>query len=160
MLVVRKGPWPLMHLHIRIIGERLDNEGKRMISRNRHYVKSLAEVVLLCAQQGLALRGHGDSMDDPCKNPGNFKVLVNHVSKHDDVVQKRLSDGPRNATFLGHAIQNELIEVMAGKVTEKIRGELNQASYYTIIADETKDISKKEQLSIVLRYVHCGLVHE
>ena len=114
----------------------------------------------MCAQQGLALRGHGDNMDDPNKNPGNFRVLVNLVSKHDDVVRKRLVDGPRNATFLGHAIQNELIDVMAGKVIEKIQEELSQAVYYTLIADETKDISKKEQLSIVLRYVHCGIVHE
>ena len=142
------------------IGERLDSEGKRVISKNHHYVRSLAEVILLCAQQGLALRGHGDSMDDASKNPGNFKVLVNLLSKHDDVVRKRLVDGPRNATFLGHAIQNELIEVMAGKVIKKIQNELNQASYYTIIADETKDISKKEQLSIIVRYVYSGLVHE
>ena len=64
------------------------------------------------------------------------------ISKHDDVVKKRLVDGPRNATFLGHAIQNELLDIMARKVTEKIQEELCQALYYTIIADETKDISK------------------
>ena len=29
-----------------------------------------------------------------------------------------------------------------------------------LIADETKDISKREQLSIVLTYVHNGIVHE
>lgn len=86
--------------------------------------------------------------------------MVNLVSKHDDVVKKRLVDGPRNATFLGHTIQNELIQVMAGKIMEKIQQELSQGVYYTIIADETKDISKKEQLSIVLRYVHDGVVHE
>ena len=103
------------------IGERLDNESKRVISRNRHYVRSLAEIILVCAQHGLALRGHGDNMDDPNKNPGNFRVLVNLVSKHDDVVRKRLVDGPRNATFLGHAIQNELIDVMAGKVIERFK---------------------------------------
>ena len=39
---------------------------------------------------------------------------------------------------------------MAGKVIKKIEEELSQAVYYTLIADETKDISKKEQLSIVL----------
>ena len=139
------------------IGERLDSESKRVISKNRHYVRSLAEVILLSAQQGLALRGHGDSMDDPSKNP---EVLVNLPSKHDDVVRKQLVDGPRNASFLGHAIQNELIEVMAGKMIKKFQNELNQASYYTIIADETKDISKKEQLSIIVRYVYSGLVHE
>ena len=35
------------------IGERLDNESKRLISRNCHYVRSLAEIILVCAQQDL-----------------------------------------------------------------------------------------------------------
>lgn len=28
------------------------------------------------------------------------------------------------------------------------------------MADETKDISKKEQLSVLVRYIHIGLIHE
>ena len=35
-----------------------------------------------------------------------------------------------------------------------IKNEVQTACYYTLIADETKDISKLEQLSIVLRYVY------
>ena len=80
-----------------------------MISKN-HYVRSFAEIILVCASQGLALGGgHGDNTDHPNKSPGNFRV-----SKHDDV-RKRLINGTRIATFLYHAIQNELIEVMAGR---------------------------------------------
>ena len=60
-------------------------------------------------------------------------------------------NGPRIATFLGYAIQNGLLDVMAERGMEKIKDELHQAVYYTIIADETEDISKKEQLSIVIR---------
>lgn len=37
---------------------------------------------------------------------------------------------------------------MAGKVIEKIKDELNQAVYYTVIADETKDISKKNSYQL------------
>ena len=99
-------------------------------------------------------------LNDPSINPGNFKVLVSLLSKHDDVVRKRLTEGPRNATFLGHALQNELLAVMAGKVMEKIQAEVCEAHYYTIMADETRDISKKEQLSVLVRYVHNGLIHE
>ena len=87
-------------------------------------------------------------MDDPNKNPGNFRVLVNLVSKHDDVVRKRLVDGPHNATFLGHAIQNEFVQVMAEEIMGKIQQELSQAVYYTIIANETKDIITKEGTAI------------
>ena len=43
---------------------------------------------------------------------------------------------------------------------EKIQAEVSEAQYYTIIADESKDISKKEQLSIILQYVHHGIIHE
>ena len=141
------------------VGARLDQEGRKVINSNRHYVKALTEAILVCAHQGIALRGHGDSMDDSSKNPGNFRVLVKLLSNH-EVVRKRLEEGPRNATFLGHDIQNELVAVMGRKVMEKIQAEVCEAQYYTIIADESKDISKKEQLSTVLRYVYRGRIHE
>ena len=43
---------------------------------------------------------------------------------------------------------------------EKIQAEVSEAQYYIITADESKDISKKEQLSIILQYVHHGIIHE
>ena len=42
----------------------------------------------------------------------------------------------------------------------KITAEVKEASYFTIIADETKDVSKREQLSICLRYVYDDIIHE
>ena len=54
------------------VGARLDKEGRKIIRNNRHYVKSIAEAILLCAQQGIALRGHEETMEDPSINPGNF----------------------------------------------------------------------------------------
>ena len=41
-----------------------------------------------------------------------------------------------------------------------IREQVKEAGYYAIIADESKDFSKLEQLSICLRYVYRGNVHE
>ena len=76
------------------------------------------------------------------------------------MVRQRLEEGPWNASFLGHDIQNDLLAVMAGMVMEKIRVEVSDAQYYTIIAYETKDVSKKEQLSIVLRYLCRGSIHK
>ena len=142
------------------VGARLDQERRRVINSNCHYVKALVEAILVCAQQGLVLGGHSDAMDDSSINPGNFRVLVKLLSKHDDIIKKRLEAGPQNATFLGHDIQNELVAVMRRKIIEKIQAEVSEAQYYTIIADESKDISKKEQLSIILRYVYHGIIHE
>ena len=74
------------------------------------------------------------------------------TNKLEGDVRKCLDKGPRNASWLGHHIQDELIQIMADTVLSSITAELQEASFYTIIADETKDISKPEQLSIVLRY--------
>ena len=49
---------------------------------------------------------------------------------------------------------------MAEWVLLKITAEVKEAGYFTIITDETKDISKCEQLSICLRYVYEGVIHE
>ena len=41
-----------------------------------------------------------------------------------------------------------------------IKAEVHTARYFTLIADETKDISKSKQLSVVLRYVYNCRTHE
>ncbi len=41
---------------------------------------------------------------------------------------------------------------MANMVRQEICTSVQQAGYYSILADETKDTSKQEQLSIVIRY--------
>lgn len=81
-------------------------------------------------------------------------------SRHDEVVKQRLSGGPRNASWLGHDMQSELVSTMAQWVLSTIMAEVKDARYYTVIADETKDVSKHEQLSIVLRYVYEGAIYE
>ena len=39
---------------------------------------------------------------------------------------------------------------------------VKKASYYSVLADETKNVSRREQLSIVVKYVYVetGIVHE
>jgi hypothetical protein len=82
------------------------------------------------------------------------------LSRSNDIVKQRMTSGPKNSTWLGHDIQNGIISLLAESVLAKIKEELHIAQYYTIIADETKDVSKTEQLSLVLRYVLNGNTHE
>ena len=42
---------------------------------------------------------------------------------------------------------------MASEVQEVICNNICAAGFYSLLADETKDISKREQLAVVLRYV-------
>ena len=133
------------------VSERLGIARAEQVVHNQHYVKTLAEIILLCCHQEIALRGHREGKDSI--NKGNFLEILNLVASHDPVINERLTNGPRNARYTSPDIQNTLISVMGSMVRESICTSVQKAGAYTILADETKDCSKKEQLAIVLRYV-------
>ena len=93
-------------------------------------------------------------LDTTSTNRGNFLELLNVIAKFDITTSNRLTSGPRNAKYVHHDIQNELIHIMASMVREKISEEVRQAQHFALMVDETKDVSKKEQISIVLRYLN------
>ncbi len=134
------------------IGRQLDRMGSKMVSGNRAYVLTIMEGILYCAQQGIALRGHDESQDS--LNPGNFKCLITLLSRHCPEVKHRLQEHRRSATWLAPSFQNEIISFLSSKVLHLIKQELHEAKYFTVLADETKDVSKREQLSIAFRYVY------
>ena len=93
-------------------------------------------------------------------NVENFQSLLLLQARHDNVVRERMLCGSKKASWLGHDLQNNLISTMAEWVLKTIISEVKTACYYTLILDETKDVSKQKQLSLVLRYMYEGVVHE
>ena len=75
---------------------------------------------------------------------------------------RRLCHGPQNARYTSPEIQNLLLAIMGGIVQEKICDSVRAAGPFSIMADECKDASKTEQLSIAIRYVEAmtGTMHE
>uniref|UniRef100_A0A1X7VWZ2 TTF-type domain-containing protein n=1 Tax=Amphimedon queenslandica TaxID=400682 RepID=A0A1X7VWZ2_AMPQE len=144
------------------VAVQLDRCRLQMIEENRLYVKIIFAAILFCCQQGIALRGHREVIDsdDYSVNVGNFRALMVLFSRSIDIVKQRMFNGPKNATWLAKDIQNSVISLLAESVSSMIREESRVARYYTIIADETKDVSKTEQLALVLRYVLDGKTHE
>ena len=106
------------------------------------------EVILCCAQQGIPLRGHREVDRDESINVGNFLSFLKLHSRHIKVLRERVTSGPKTATLLSHEYQNSILSVLAQSVLDYIVNEVRIAHYYTIIVDETKDVSKKEQLII------------
>jgi len=51
-------------------GTTVDKRNYKTISNNRHYLKIIIEVLLVCSQQEITLRGHRESLDS--LNRGNF----------------------------------------------------------------------------------------
>ena len=92
-------------------------------------------------------------------NHGNFRSLINLLSRHSPEVCHQLENYSSSATWLSPLYQNEIIQFLSSQVHCFIKHELHElheAKYFTVLADETKDVSKREQLSIAFRYVQAG----
>lgn len=71
-----------------------------------------------------------------------FRDLVQYTARHDLRFTSKLESMPKN----------EVLDVLSKMVIEKIKLGCDNAVFFTIGADETKDVSKKELLTVTLRY--------
>ena len=151
------------------VAELHDAEHARLIKDNRHYLRTVAEVLFLTAQQKIAQRETGRSFR--VKNVmrqsltfgqsrRNFLAILSVVARHDQVIAERIQYGPANAKYTHHSIQNALLDIMKDMTLEQIREELPKAVYFTVLADESKNTSKKEQVVVAVRYCLNNGIHE
>ncbi|XP_066970147.1 zinc finger MYM-type protein 1-like [Macrobrachium rosenbergii] len=104
--------------------------------RNREILDRLISITLYLARQGLPFRGDGEISTS--ENRGNFLELVEMFSK----------------------TQNDLIKALAISVRRVILEEIHQSKVFSILMDETTDVSHTEQVSFVVRYVHDFKIKE
>lgn len=81
--------------HRRHVYDTFSIEDDHTVLSNGHYVKSLVEVILLCAKQNVSLRGHDESEDS--LNPGNLRGVTDLLSKHDKDLRRRMEMLPAYA---------------------------------------------------------------
>ncbi|XP_059286849.1 uncharacterized protein LOC132040235 isoform X2 [Lycium ferocissimum] len=108
-------------------------------------------VVGLLVKQGLAFRGHDESKAS--LNRGDFLEIFSFYAQECDKIRSFvLGKAPQNDQMTCPMIQKEI--VLACKI-ETIKGlieELN-GDYFSLLVDESFDVSRKEQMAVVLRYV-------
>ncbi|KAG2628560.1 hypothetical protein PVAP13_3KG382227 [Panicum virgatum] len=117
--------------------------------------------------QGLAFRGHDETEES--SNRGNFLELLKWLASNNEEVDKYvLKNAPGNCTLTCPDIQKKIIQCCAIETINKIIEELGD-DHYAILADESSDVSHKEQLAVCLRFVDklarpcehfLGIVHE
>ena len=83
-------------------------------------------------------------------NRGNFLEILNLVASHDGIIKERIERGP---TYTLSGIQNAILAILGDIVRGWVCNGVKEAKMFSLLVDETKDLSKQEQMSIVLRYV-------
>ena len=111
----------------------------------------LFRITLVLAENSLPFRGHREG--DLDGYDGNFLSQVKLLAHYDDVM-KQIVDMPSGAvTYLCPTIQNELIQCLGEKLRKELISKINSSPFYSLMLDTTQDITKSDQLSIIIRHV-------
>ncbi|KAK1390859.1 Repressor of the inhibitor of the protein kinase-like protein [Heracleum sosnowskyi] len=137
----------------------VEKQSAEEIKRNRMRLKTSIHAIKWLTFQACAFRGHDESYNS--KNQGNFLEMLKLLASYNPQVEEIILDkAPKNAKYTSPKIQKELLHVFARKVQDLIRDEIDDAKY-CLIVDESRDISKREQMAIVVRFVDkSGFVRE
>ncbi|XP_040294397.1 zinc finger MYM-type protein 1-like [Bufo bufo] len=121
--------------------------------RWRKVLLRLLQIIRWMAKNNLPFRGSSDTVFT--EHNGIFLQLLELISEFDLVLKEHLQRAKEgtNAHYLSKDMQNKFLRLIADAVIEIIIKKVRQAKYFSIIVDCTPDISKQEQLSLVLRYV-------
>lgn len=124
------------------------------VSRNRQNLAIIIEIIIHLAKLGAPFRGHRE--DKFAKNQGYFQAQCGLISKYVPSFDKFLKTS--TFTYTHHDVQNELISLIASKVRNTISVDMIENGYYwSLIADETTDITSMEQMTFVVRYTDSSL---
>lgn len=123
------------------------------VSKNRHYMKRLIDIVVFLGVHEISYRGHCEKKTQSYR--GNYVDLLNFTADIDPSIKNFLSE---NNLFKGTSmtIQNDLIEAVADVVKQRIKNEIQQVKFVSLQIDEASDATCKEYLSIVIRYTLSG----
>ncbi|CAN6581607.1 unnamed protein product [Malus baccata var. baccata] len=103
-------------------------------------------------RQGLPFRGHDES--DTSNNRGNYLELLQFLADHDEKIKEVvLENASGNLKLIAPSIQKDIVNSCAFKTIKAIMKEVKESKFFSIMVDESHDISTKEQMAVILRYV-------
>lgn len=118
----------------------------------RRRLTAVLTVIQLLLRQGFGFRGHDESSDS--LNKGNFlEILEWHCENNVGVGKASRSNAPGNCQLTSPKVQKELVRACASETRSLIFADIGN-SFFTLMVDESRDISLKEQMAVVLRYVN------
>ncbi|GFW26502.1 zinc finger MYM-type protein 1 [Trichonephila clavipes] len=118
------------------------------------------EPKLLREEKGERERAHREYLKlNDSRHSGNFIDFFKLLSKYDLTLREhmqRINEKQLTQHYLSHDIQNELIALMSKSVIEEIIHRAKQEKYCAFLLDCTRDVSRVEQMSIILRFFNSS----
>jgi hypothetical protein len=129
--------------------------GNQDRQQRREILPLLLDITNTLARLKLPFRGHNESVSS--SNRGVFLEISSLVARWNKELADHLSKSSQNAkgypSYTSPSSQNEMIETIAHLIKADIADEVKMSKFYSICLDTTKDLSKNDQLSFVVRYV-------
>ena len=153
----REAQLKLKNLQAPSVKEKLSSQASKTRSENRIMLLKQLFSLKFLLRQGLAIHGHKEV-------DGNLIQLMELRREDSPGLKKWLE----NRQYLSHDIVNEMIMLMGNTLLRKLLANIREACWFSIIADETRDISNLEQFAITIRWVNSkyevqedliGMVH-
>ena len=116
-----------------------------LLQHNTKILHAIISLIATCGKQNVPIRGRTDDRS-------NFMAFLTYRAEADSDLQQHLKSCPKNAKYTSHRIQNELINLCGNQIRNKIITSIKTAGVFTILADETADVSCTEQVAICIRY--------
>lgn len=132
------------------LGVVLSRETEQSCLDYRTRLVAIIDIIILCLRQGLAFWGHDESENS--LKWSNFLTILKFLAEHNEEVKKVMLDhAPRNNKLIAPNIQKDIMNAMAIETTNIILKDLGD-ELFSILVDESRDISIKEQMVLLIRY--------
>ena len=150
--------------------DNLINWARESIEKNRQILVPIINTIVLAGHLGLALRGHRQEPgalvvstleSDNRGDEGNLRALLQFKAlSGDTVLSEHLASCRLNASYISWSSQNEIINLLGEQLQSTLVKRVQEAKFYTVIADETTDLSRKppveDQGGLSLFRRRCG----
>ena len=128
-------------------------------------MKVIIKLVFFRNQQNIAQRGHeeepGDLGNFSDVNGGNFLEHLHFRCRNIPWLKKKVEVTVRkHVQWTSPAIQNEILQILADLILERIQKDCIACWPFGVIVDETSDISRTEHVCLCLSFVADGVKKE
>uniref|UniRef100_A0A2K5YW72 THAP-type domain-containing protein n=1 Tax=Mandrillus leucophaeus TaxID=9568 RepID=A0A2K5YW72_MANLE len=141
--------------HRKRIKELKTNNSNAQNPKNKEYLKSLFEILILMGKQNIPLDGHeADVIPEGLFTPDNFQALLEcRINSGEEVLRKLFETTAVNTLFCSKTQQRQMLEICESCIREETHREVRDSHFFSIISDDVVDIAGEEHLPVLVRFV-------